>query len=102
MLDLSELAEQCLDGSLDIALEDDVEVLDDALLQLRQAFERNATLRALCELLAPEAPCPLLGDVLCEALVLDDARELACGGGRSKPRISTGSPGRASRTFSPL
>ena len=80
VLDLSELAEQCLDGSLNIALEDDVEVLHDALLELREeALERDAALRALRELLPSETPRPLLGDVLCEALVLDNAREFACG-----------------------
>ena len=35
VLDLAELAEERLDGSLHVALEDDVEILDDALLQLR-------------------------------------------------------------------
>ena len=61
-------------------LEDDVEVLDDALLHLgEQALERDAALGALRELLAAKPFGALLGEVLRLALVLDDARELACG-----------------------
>ena len=80
MLDLAELAEQRLDRSLHVALEDDVEILDDTLLQLREeALERDAALGALRELLAAKALGPLLGEILGLALVLDDACELAGG-----------------------
>ena len=75
VLDLAELAHERLDRALDVALEDDVEVLDGALLHLlEQGLERDAAgLRALRELLAAEPLGALLGDVLRLALVLDDA-----------------------------
>ena len=81
VLDLAELAEERLDGALDVALEDDVQVLDAAGLHLlEQRLQRHAAgLRALRELLAAEALGALLGDVLRLALVLDDARELTGG-----------------------
>ena len=72
-----------LDGALHVALEDDVEILDDTLLQLReQALERDAALRALRQLLAAEPLGPLLREILGLPLVLDDARQLA---GRRRP-----------------
>ena len=73
--------DQRLDGALDVALEDDVEVLHGAGLHLlEERLERHARrLRALRELLAAEALGALLGDVLRLALVLDDPRELTCG-----------------------
>ena len=80
MVDLAELAEERLDRALHVALEDDVEVLDDTLLHLgEQALERDAALGALRELLAAQPLGALLGEILGLALVLDDARELACG-----------------------
>ncbi len=80
MVDLAELAEQRLDRSLHVALEDDVEILDDTLLHLReQALERDAALGALGELLAAKALGPLLREILRLPLVLDDPRELARG-----------------------
>ena len=60
VLDLAELAEERLDGALHVALEDDVEILDDLLLQLgEQALERDAALRALGQLLSAEPLGPL-------------------------------------------
>ena len=103
VLDLTELAEQRLDRALHVALEDDVEVLDDALLQLgEQALERDAALRALRELLAPETFGPLLGQILRLALVLDDPRELTGRRRTVEAEDLDGLAGRASFTFSPL
>ena len=45
----------------------------------KNALERDAALRALRELLAAEPLCPLLGEILRLALVLDDAAQLARG-----------------------
>ena len=79
VLDLVELAHERLDRALDVALEDDVEVLHGAFLHpLEEGLERDALrLGALRELLAPEPLGALLGEVLRLALVLDDAGELA-------------------------
>ena len=81
VLDLAELADECLDGALDVALEHDVEVLDGARLHLlEERLQRDAaSRRPLRKLLAPEPLGALLGDVLRLALVLDDPRELAGG-----------------------
>ena len=78
VLDLLELAEQRLDRALDVALEDDVQVLDLAGLEIVvQRLERDATSRALGELLAAEPLRANVRKVLRLALVLDDADELA-------------------------
>ena len=78
VLNLLELAHERLDGALDVALQDDVEVVHLAVLEIRvQRLERDAPARALRELLAAE---PLRADVrqvLRVALVLDDAHELS-------------------------
>src|SRR4029077_6904155 len=79
VLDLAELPDERLDRALHVALEDDVEVLDGALRDLvEERLERETAFRALRELLAAEALGTLLGEVLRLALVLDDARPLAC------------------------
>ena len=79
VLDLAELAHERLDRALDVALEDDVEVLHGAFLHLlEEGLERDALgLGALRELLATEPLGALLGDVLRLSLVLDHAGELA-------------------------
>ena len=78
MLDLRELGDRCLDGAADVALEDQVQILDGAFLQLREErLERDAALRALRELLGAEPLATALRELACLALVLDDARELA-------------------------
>ena len=80
VLDLLELAEERLDRALDVALEDDVEVLHLAGLQVVvQRLERHAAPRALRELLAAEPLRAHVREVLRLALVLDDADELARG-----------------------
>ena len=81
VLDLAELAQERLDGALDVALQDDVEVLHGTGLHLlEERLERHAAcLRALRELLAAETLGALLGEILRLALVLDDARQLTRG-----------------------
>ena len=82
-----------LDRALHVALEDDVELLDGALLHLlEQRLERDAALRALRELLAAEPLGALLGEVLRLPLVLDDARELP--GARRRCRSRGSRPAR--------
>ena len=102
VLDLGQLADGGLDGAADVALEDEVELLDPALLHRREEpLEGNAGLRALRQLLAAQPLAPHLREVACLALVLDDRQSSPAGGGLSKPRISTGSPGCACVIFSP-
>ena len=78
VLDLLELAEERLDRALDVALQDDVEVLHLAGLEIVvQRLERHAAARPLRELLAAEPLRANVREVLRLALVLDDAHELA-------------------------
>ena len=80
VLDLLELAEERLDGALHVALEDDVEVLHLAGLEVVvERLERDAAARTLRELLAAEPLGAHVREVLRLALVLDDAHELAGG-----------------------
>src|SRR4029079_2669134 len=72
VLDLPELAHECLDRALDVAFQDDVEILDSALLHpLEERLQRDPrALRALRELLAAEPLGALLRDVLRLALLV--------------------------------
>ena len=80
VLDLLELAEERLDRALDVALEDDVEILHLAGLQVVvQCLEGDAATRALRELLATQPLRAHVREVLRLALVLDDADEFARG-----------------------
>ena len=81
VLDLLELAEERLDRALDVALQDDVQVLHLACLEVVvQRLERDAPARALRELLAAQPLRAHVREVLRLALVLDDADELARSG----------------------
>src|SRR5207249_6055143 len=83
VLDLAELADERFDRSLHVALEDDVEVLDAALLDLREeCLQRYAALRALRKLLVAKPLGAFVCEILRLPLVLDDAAELA---GRRRP-----------------
>ena len=78
VVDLRELGDGRLDGAADVALEDQVQILDGAFLQLREErLERDAALRALRELLRAEPLAAPLRERPGLALVLDHARELA-------------------------
>ena len=78
VLDLLDLAEQRFDRALHIALQNDVEVLHLAGLEIVvQRLERDAAARALRELLAAEPLRADVREVLRLALVLDDAHVLA-------------------------
>ena len=79
VLDLRELGDRRLNRAADVALEDQVQILDGAFLQLReQRLERDAArLRALRELLGAEPLATALRELACLTLVLDDACELA-------------------------
>ncbi len=80
VLDLLDLTEERLDGALDVALQHDVQVLDLAGLQVVvERLERDATSRALRELLAAQPLGAHVREVLRLPLVLDDADELAGG-----------------------
>src|SRR4029453_3639531 len=80
MLDLRELADDGLDGALDVALDDDVELLDAAFAHAgEEVFERDALLRAPGELLGAHSLGAQPGEMAGLALVLDDARVLAGG-----------------------
>ncbi len=80
VLDLLELAEERLDRALHVALQDDVEVLHLAGLQIVvERLERDAPARTLRELLAAKPLRAHVREVLRLALVLDDADELAGG-----------------------
>ena len=104
VLDLAELAEERLDRALHVALEDDVEILDDALLHLGEQASRarrrawSAARAARGGAARPRFWARSLAWRSCSTTRASSP----AGGGRSKPRISTGSPGRASLTFSPL
>src|SRR3954452_18791317 len=79
VLDLRELGDRRLDGADHAALEDEVEILDGALLHpLEQRFERDAA-AALGELLPAQALGAGLRVMARVALVLDHARDLAGG-----------------------
>ena len=83
MLDLGELGDRRLDRAADVALEDQVQILDGAFLQLgEEGLERDAALRALRELLGAQALAAPLRERAGLAFVLDDTRELA--GGRRR------------------
>src|SRR5437868_15455889 len=80
MLDLLQLGDRRLDGADDVALEDEVQLLDGALLHLReQRLERHACGGALCELLAAHPLAAGVRERARLALVLDDARSLSRG-----------------------
>ena len=103
VLDLPQLAHERLDRPLHVSLEDDVEILDGALLHpLEERLQREAgRLRALRQLLTAEPLGALLGDVLRLPLVLDDARELPGGRRAVEAEDLDGLAGLASLTFSP-
>ena len=72
--------DRCLDGAAHVALEDEVQVLDAAGLQVvEQVLERRPAARALRELLAPQPLLAQVREMLGLALVLDHAAELAGG-----------------------
>ena len=74
VLDLLELADERLDGALDVALEDDVQVLNLAGLKcLVERLERDPLGAGAGELLTTESLGADVREVLCLALVLDDA-----------------------------
>ena len=78
VLDLRQLADDRLDRALDVALDDEVEVLDLAGLQLlEQVLERDARGRPDRELLAAQALGALLREIAGVAVVLDHPGELA-------------------------
>ena len=80
VLDLPELADDRLDGALHVALDDDVQVLHLAGLQvLEQVLERDARRRPGRELLAAQPLGALLRELAGLAVGLDDAAELAGG-----------------------
>ena len=98
-----ELADQRLDGALDVALEDDVEVLHAAGLHLlEERLERHAAVFERCASCSRRRRSARFSAMSFAWRSCSTTRESSpAGGGRSKPRISTGSPGRASLTFSP-
>src|SRR3990172_4264596 len=72
--DLPELAQHGLDRALNVGLDDDVELLDAALLQPREEFlQGDALLRAAGELLGAPTLSAQTREVAGLALVLDDA-----------------------------
>ncbi len=76
--DLLQLRDGGLDRALHVGLDDEVQVLDGALLQLlEEPVEGDALLRALRELLAAQPLAADVGEVARLAVVLDHARELA-------------------------
>ena len=78
VLDLRELALDRLERALDVALHDDVQVLDDSLSDPREeVLERRAALRLLGELLGAQPLAAQAGEVARLPIVLDDARVLA-------------------------
>src|SRR5262249_14744878 len=80
VLELRELGDDRLDGAVDVALDDEVEVGDlPALHLLEQVLERRRA-RALCRaLLAAQALAPPVREIACGPLVIDDTRQLARG-----------------------
>src|SRR6185436_4106178 len=65
--------------ALHVTLDDDVELLDAALANAgEEVFERDALLRAPCQLLGAHTLRTQAGEMASLALVLDDARVLAC------------------------
>ena len=101
VLDLRQLPEERLDGALNVALEDEVELLDGALLHLREeVLERDLPAGTLRELLAAQALGAQVGECLAWRSCSTTRHSSPAGGGLSKPRISTGSPGLASLTLS--
>src|SRR5579862_241215 len=78
VVDLRKLADDRLDRALDVALDDDVQVLHAAGLELcEQGLERDAAARLLRELLAAQPLAALVRELACPAFLLDDARQLA-------------------------
>ena len=78
MLDLSELADHSFDGADDVALDDEVQVLDTARLHLlEEAFERHAGGPLLGELLATEPVAAQVGQLAGATLALHHTPELA-------------------------
>src|SRR5207245_9741414 len=74
VLDLLQLRDGRLDRADDVALEDEVQVLDGTLLHLvEEALERDAALGLLSELRGAHSLAPQLGEMARLALVLDDA-----------------------------
>ena len=95
VLDLGELGDRGLDGADDVALEDEVQVLDRAFLELREErLERNAAAsraaRAAPGGAARRARCAKSRAARSFSTTFATS---PAGGGWSKPRISTGSPG---------
>src|SRR5207248_5434180 len=80
VLNLLQLRHGRLDRAVDVALDDEVQVLDAAGLHLREeVLEPRAGLRLLRELLAAQPLAAQVREVAGLALVLDDAAELARG-----------------------
>ena len=79
VLDLPDLVHGGLDRALHVGLDDQVELLDRALLHLREQILEADGLAALGEHLGAQALGALLGDLARDALVLDDAAALAGG-----------------------
>ena len=95
MLDLAELAEQRLDRALHVALEHDVEVLDGAGLHLlEERLERDAAAFDRCASCSRRSRSARFSARSFAWRSCSTTRPSSpAGGGRSKPRISTGSPG---------
>jgi hypothetical protein len=78
VLDLLQLRDGGFDRPVDVALEDEVEILDATLLHLgEELLERDAGSGGRGQLFAPQALAPVLGEVARAALVLDDTGHLA-------------------------
>ena len=98
VVDLGELGDGRLDRAADVALEDQVQILDGAFAQLREErLERDAALRALRELLGAEPLAAPLRERPRLALVLDHARELA----RGRRRVEAEDLDRCARAVPP-
>ena len=82
VLDLGDLVDGRLDRALDVGLDDERQLLDAALLHLREEVLEADRRRALRQLLRAHALGALLGGLAGHALVLDDPRQLA---GRRRP-----------------
>src|SRR4029450_9090547 len=77
VLDLLQLRDGGFDRPVDVALEDEVEILDATLLHLgEELLERDAGAGGRGKLLASQALAPVLGEMVRAALVLDDTCHL--------------------------
>ena len=76
--DLCDLVDGRLDRALHVGLDDEGQLLDAALLHLREQVLEADRRRTLRQLLGAHALRALLGGLAGDALVLDDPRHLAC------------------------